>query len=191
MARELLKIEGTWEVKRYDFRDFEQRGEAVPQDLEERLNANRSLVAGSLPIGQRVQIKTLGPTAISGTLNPETLKPDLPLFEGVSFTVLPPYNPSLCGRAAWSHLCGSPEPDERDMVITEVIPWGEQGSPRKEWWPEVRPVTYTLVSVDKLLMLNLWQAKDGSILLENSVAGSGAGGQYRTVAVWLTRLGRK
>jgi hypothetical protein len=173
---------GTWQVDRHDFREF-----SAPQD---DVAAKLAREAAVLPVGQKVRIERTGSAALPGSIDPVSMKLAGPVGETLAMTILQPFEARLCD-GFWSFVCEGPKKDYRDeLIITEAEKWHRHVAERTAQWPDIHPISYTLVDMGKTYVLSAWVARNGElvfpVLLDGpAIDGSGSG----FMAVYLKRIG--
>lgn len=172
---------GTWRVEAYDFREFL----AVPDNLATQLEDS----AASFPVGQKLKIDSTGAAVMPGTYNTEKNRFEGPVGETLLLTFLPPLEKTLC-KGYWSSVCdGDVSETEKDFMIIEIYRWHADDIKLAKMWPEVKHLTYSLVSLNKQHSFKVWVAKNGKLILPIFIDGKSKEGKpFGDMGVILKRI---
>jgi len=151
-----LQFAATWRVDSYDLRSFA----ANVQDLDARMKDE----AGFFPIGQRIRFESEGVVVMPGSIDPVSMTSRGPIGEELSMTILQPFEKSLC-TGYWSHVCKEKNDYGNSVMISEIWAWSAFYPERPAVWPDMKPVSYTLVHLGKLYNFEMWFAKDGDLMI--------------------------
>lgn len=173
---------GTWQVARHDFREFNAPQENVAARLERE--------AAVLPVGQTVRIERTGAAALPGSIDPVSMKQVGPVGETLSLTLLRPFAKGLCD-GFWSIACKDATKDYREeLIITEAEKWQRHVAERTAVWPEILPISYTLVDMGKSYVITAWVARNGDLVFPVLLEGPAKDGSDSAfMAVHLKRIG--
>jgi hypothetical protein len=160
-----IQFQGMWRVDGYDTREFEK----IPKDLEEQLDADRSIT--TLTLGVVVELVHTGRDVMPGTINPQTMTSPGPEGETLRLTIKRPFSTQLCAREFWTIYCKYPKEDYLyEFIITEITKWTSGELKRNsKLWSDIRPITYTFVGLDRRTVFEAWVAKSGDIIFPVSI----------------------
>jgi len=154
-ANPSLQFAGTWRVHSYDLRSFNSE---IP-DIEAKMREE----AGFFPIGQRIRFEARGMVVLPGSVDPLAMSGQGLTGEELEMTLLQPFEKKLC-TGYWSYVCNK-NSDYRDSVmISEIWKWTTNPEPRATW-PDVKPVSYTVVQLGKGYTFEVWFAKNGDLMI--------------------------
>jgi hypothetical protein len=180
-----IQFTGVWRVEEYDFREFD----SAPENLEEQLNAKHEYAG--FPIGQIIEFRATGSVVMPGTIDPNTMKSNGPIGEGLTMILHSPFDKKLCARDFWREACAKPNVNfTSELIITEMTNW-KKDLPEKylNLWRDVAPIQYTFVNLGKMYNLDVWTVKNGDMMLNTLVKGRAkGGGDAAVLAIRLKRL---
>ncbi|NHZ94891.1 hypothetical protein [Massilia sp. CCM 8734] len=172
---------GTWRVEAHDFREFF----AGPDNLAIQLENQ----AASFPVGQKLKIESTGAAVMPGTYNTEKNRFEGPVGETLLFTFMSPLEENLC-KGYWNSVCGGGVSEtEKDFMIVEIYRWHADDIKLAKMWPEVKHVTYSLVSLNKQHSFKVWMTKSGKLILPIFLEGKSKEGKpFGDMGVILKRI---
>ncbi|NHZ33003.1 hypothetical protein [Massilia rubra] len=176
-----VQFAGTWRVEAYDFREFSE----IPSDLDTQLQRK----SASFPVGQRLAIDCDGAVVMPGSYNTERMKFEGPVGEALSISFLMPLEKKLC-TGYWNFVCSG---DESELVntfmIVEIFKWHAENIKSAKLWTNVKPVSYSWVSLSKQHSFEVWVTKGGDLILPIFLKGKGREGKtFGTMGVILKRI---
>lgn len=172
---------GAWQVHSHDWHEFS----SVPTDFEKQI----AVEASYLPVGQKIQINSIGLSFMPGNYNSKKMNFDGPVGETLEITFLTPFKRDLC-RGYWSYLCIEDTVDYiKNFMIVEIVEWDVSDQARRLMWPNVKPVEYRLVDLSKSHNINAWFDKEGDIIFPVVIDGqSRRGRDFGILGVRLKRV---
>lgn len=176
-----VQFVGTWRVEAYDFREFS----SMPTDLNVQLKEK----AASFPVGQRLKIESDGTVGMPGTYNTDKMKFEGPVGEALSITFLAPLEKQLC-IGYWDFVCsGGPAGLVEDFMIVEIYKWRTEDIKNAKLWRNVKPVSYSWVSLSKQHSFDVWGTREGNLILPIFLKGKGVEGkEFGFMGVVLKRI---
>jgi hypothetical protein len=173
-----MQFVGTWVVKKYDFREFND----IPSDFKSQFQEN----AAGLPVGMRIRFQWTGTAGMPGGINLRSMEFNGPRGETLSMTMLYPDLAKLCG-SYWDFICRRDEDYINNLMIVQIERWDDKE--RERIWSEVIPIEYNFIHLAKTYGFNVWVAKNGSLILSIILNGQGIDGEkFATMGVYLQKI---
>ena len=151
-----LQFATTWRVDSYDLRNFTGEVRDIDAKMVEK--------AGFFPIGQHIRFEAGGEVVLPGSIDPVTMTAHGPTGPELEMTILQPFEKKLCS-GYWKYVCDENSDYHRSFMISEISRWSRYYQERLVTWADVKPVSYTVMGLNKSHHLEIWFAKNGDLMI--------------------------